>query len=86
MAELEVQETVIVEKEYDSQGRVVREVTTVTRPKKLEPVTPFKNPYNPPFTWPQPYTSPKPYWQQEWHMPNTVWCGDPPPSYTATIA
>lgn len=87
--ELETHETVVIEREFDLEGRVIKETRTVSKPKRreLKPLTPLKtpapfNPSGPPFTT-QPYVDP---WQviptSTPQVPNWGGGGSTPGQYT----
>jgi len=64
MAALELQEITVVEREFDKNGNITKETTTVTKPRTI--------PYNPNSTGP--YTWPRPPWQQPgiWYSSHTA--------------
>jgi hypothetical protein len=74
MPAYEVAEVTVTEREFDEQGRVTKETTTVTKPKSI-PYNPNATiPYNPNSTGPY-YTWPnRPYPQQPgiWYSSHTA--------------
>lgn len=93
MSELEAQETVVIEREFDDQGRVTKETRTVSKPRRversIEPRTPLELHPNPvgeryPNIFPN-IPPPQTYEQRyggttTWRLPPHITCGPPPGS------
>ena len=83
--ELEVHETVIIEREYDEQGRVTKEKRTVSGPprkqlREIEPRTPLRGPEERFYQAPNPPSYSQPNWgHSPPQLPYTVVCGSPSP-------